>query len=149
MGSPNVTIVRESRAQASGRIVGCFVFVACTLLVAPHVQLVRRIEVLAAGGFFGVLSMRYVFTLVRPGYLRISPKGIEQDLGWRKRSWSWDQVQDFRLVRTVPLVSVVLLRIQGQRFPTRLFGWALSPVEIERVLNHMKPEMAVAGSLTH
>jgi hypothetical protein len=140
MGPPNTTVVREARAPAVGRIAGCLMFVAGALLVAPHLRVVRRIEVLAAGGFFAIISLRYCWTVVRPGYLLISAHGVEQDLGWRKRSWSWDQIQDVRLVRTVPT---------GKRFPTRLFGWTLPPCDIERVLRQMRPEATATPISPH
>jgi len=76
--------VRESRKQAAFRLIGCVAFVAlCVwMLVAPAREALsqndlRKVRAIGFVGatFFGVLGLRYLWTLLKPGTLTISPAG--------------------------------------------------------------------------
>jgi hypothetical protein len=83
-----------------------------------------------AAAFFGVLGIRYAWAVLKPGMLIISPTGISQDLGWRRRQWRWADIDQIEVQRTAAnLMSLCVLYPKGRR-PVRLFGWELSPEEL-------------------
>jgi hypothetical protein len=129
-------IARESRTQAALRLLGCLAFVAVggwMLSIAPSEP--RWTIRMTMGGylgvlFFGVIALRYAWSVLKPGTLEVSTTGISQDLGWRKTHWRWADVEKVELRRTAAdRVSVCLLYPNG-RAPVRLFGWNVSAEQL-------------------
>jgi len=142
---PDYFIVRESRQQAALRLLGCMALIGITVwavsthgLKAEMDDKTFRNDVILAlcATFFVAISTRYVWTLFMPGHLTISPAGIGQDLGWRKREWSWSELAEARLVTTVGGFVTVCIIQPWDEGPVRLFGWKESPTEILRMIEH-------------
>jgi len=80
--------------------------------------------------FFGVLALRYAWSLLKPGTLTISPAGITQDLGWRRKHWNWADIDQVELRRTAANFVSVCMLFPIAKPPVRLFGWNLSAAEL-------------------
>lgn len=148
------TVVRESRAQAGFRLVGCLAFVSVCLWAlrfprASHPTSLRGQEGIAwmyfAIAFFGILGLRYAWTLLRPGTLTITDEGISQNLGWRRRRWAWHEISRTEVLRTAAnLVSVCLIHTpDGEK--VRLFGWEMRPEELQRKIDEHRGKRAIAS----
>lgn len=134
-------VLRECRRQAALRFMGGLLFVgfgACAAWSIPS----RRLSLLSAAAFFAVLTARYAWSLARPGYLRISHDGIEQDFGWRHKLWSWDAISEVALYKaSLGNATAVLIRRKGRSLPVRLFGWTEPPSDLKRIIDGYRPEV--------
>jgi len=138
------TVVRESRSQAAARSIGCLAFIAACVWMLTSSRLAAlpasKVNIVVAIGwlgsiFFGVLLLRYLLAVARPGTLTISPNGLKQDLGWRKKSWQWSDIDRAEIVRTAAnRVSVCMIYPALER-PVRLFGWEMAADELCGMIN--------------
>ena len=131
-------IARESRAQVSWRLLGSVLFVALGVWASLAIPR-QRVVLICAAAFFAVLTLRYAWSLARPGYLRISPAGLEQDLGWRRKVWAWDQIEAVLYKARIGPATAVLIRQRGRSLPVRLFGWTQSPADLKRIIDGYRP----------
>lgn len=136
-------VVRESRAQAAFRFIGFLAFVAVCVGILMSARLASMEPYRAAISaviswigalFFGVMAVRYAWTLLSPGTLTISSEGIAQDLGWRSRKWRWSEIDRVELLKVAANpVSACMLYPVAER-PVQLFGWQLSPDELYQTI---------------
>lgn len=138
----SAVVIRESRSQALLRLSGSAAFVAVSvwLLASPNDLSPFRAEYVEFAGwigviFFGLMILRFAWAVVSPGKLAISPSGLEQDLGWRRKRWLWADIKDVVLVRSVMTTCMVRPR---SGLPVRLFGWTASAKELKRAIDHAR-----------
>ena len=129
---------RESRQQAAFRLAACLAFVAACIWMLTSSRLgtlpisrAEKVTVISWIGvvFFGGLSLRYAWSLSKPGTLKITSTGISQRLGWRNREWSWSDIEQVELRGS----AVCMIHPKTER-PVRLFGWDRSPSEIYQAI---------------
>lgn len=136
------TVIRESRIQATARLVLCGTVVAMTIWAiqkgeGASVSRERGMPLAVFGAlFFGLLGFRYLWSLIRPGYLIIKSDGLLQDLGWRKLEWKWSELAEVRLDRTAYGLIAVCLVLPHDQPPVRLFGWQKKPSAILRLIEN-------------
>jgi len=92
--------------------------------------------------FFGVLALRYVWSLLNPGTLTISADGITQNLGWRRRHWNWGEIDKVELGRTAGNLVGFCMLYPVASLPVRLFGWQLSAGEIYDAIEETRAKYA-------
>jgi hypothetical protein len=136
-GSNDGVSIREDRGKAARRLIGCFAFVALGLWLIIEIP-GRRPALGYATVSFAILAARYVWSLVRPGYLRISRSGIGQDLGWRRRFWEWDSIGRVEIYDNGRGARAALLYLQSGKF-IRLFGWERTPPELVSLIDEYRP----------
>jgi hypothetical protein len=134
-------IVRESRTKAAVRAGGALAFVVVGAWGASEFSS-RWVALVGGAAFFALAAARYVWTLIRPGYLRISVLGIELDQGWKHQFWRWTDVGEVSVtVGRTRFASTTMIGLNNDRPPVRLWNWDLPPLELKRLLDGYRPAM--------
>jgi hypothetical protein len=127
------TIVRESRRQASLRLLGCSAFVTLGLWGARTIPDPRSDALLYwSAAFFAVLALRYLWSIYRPGTLTLDEAGMTENLGWKRLHWAWAEIDHTEVIQTPGGLASACLIYPHTGGRVRLFGWRLSANELHR-----------------
>jgi len=129
------------------RLAGSVAFVAVgawTLTLPFNVG--RTIAMAAATAFFAWSAIRCAWTLIRPGYLRVSRRGIEIDQGWEKQFWPWMNVVEVSVTKgKTRFASATLVSFKDDQRSVALFNWELPPLELKSLLDEYRQPLRVNG----
>jgi hypothetical protein len=136
-------VTRESRAKSATRLALCLGFLAISIWMwlSPGTQSMpddntSRAEAIGWIGtaFWGIIALRFGWSLVRPGTLTITSTGVTEDLGWRSRHWPWSEIERVELRRTYGGLTSFCMLYPVDSGPVRLFGWCVSPDELSKTI---------------
>lgn len=94
-----------------------------------------ELAILPLGLYYGA---PLVWSLIRPGVLRIGEDGVEVQIAWSRTMLPWSRITDVGLHSRQGELWEVVLRLTGRPRWKSLWGWAIEPKEILQLINERR-----------